>query len=422
MYKKIDLKNNVRLVLNHMPKMESASIGIWVATGSRDEDKELSGISHFLEHMIFKGTPSRSTRDIKEEIEGRGGSLNGFTSEELTCYLAKVSHEHVGIAIDVLSDMALYASINSKEVEKERNVIIEEIKMYEDLPNHLVHDVLHEMMWPEHALGRNIAGDIKTVSRIGRKELVSYKRSAYIPKNMAVVICGNLKTGKIIKKVKKIFDSRDSLKPKDIIEFKNNQSEAKIRIFNKDTAQSRLSMGIHAFGKLHKDRYALSLLHIILGANMSSRLFDNLREKRGLAYEIGTEIKKYKDTGAFVVNAGMEHAKVKEGVSLILKELKKIKNHPVPKNELKRAKEFFKVQVLLALEDTMDHMLWLGEKTMTQDKLPNKNRLIKKITSLTSGDLQRVARDVFKKENLNIAIVGPMKDKEKDSIESSIDL
>lgn len=420
MYKKTELSNNVRVIFHDMPHMESASIGVWINTGSRSEDEKLCGISHFLEHMIFKGTPSRSTKKIKEEIEGRGGSLNGFTSEELTCYLAKVSGRHIDIALEVISDMALHACINEKDVERERAVIIEEIKMYRDLPSHQVHDALNGLMWPGHPLGRSVAGEIETVSSITRQDLVDYKKENYIPMKIVLVLCGNLKRVPSIKRIKNIFNINIKTKPADFVEFNSTQSRAASRILYKETEQSRISLGVHTFGRIHGDRYALSLLHIILGANMSSRLFENIREKKGLAYEIGTEIKRYKETGGFIINAGIEHSKIKQALGLIIKELKRIKDKPVSAKELKMAKEFFKIQLSLALEDTLDHMLWLGEYFVLTDKIPDKSAIVKKIDSIEIDDLQRVARSIFNTKKLNLAAVGPIKDATKKEIEKEL--
>jgi predicted Zn-dependent peptidase len=192
MYKKTELNNGLTLATNHMPNRESMAIGIWIRTGSRNENGKNSGISHFLEHMLFKGTPSRTCRKLKEEIEGRGGSLNGFTAEEVSCFLAKVSFKHTNVALEVLSDMVLNASIDQKELERERGVIIEEIKMYQDLPNHKVHDILAEIMWPGNPLGLSIAGTIDSVSSILRNDIVEHRNSNYTSGNIAVVLCGNL--------------------------------------------------------------------------------------------------------------------------------------------------------------------------------------------------------------------------------------
>ncbi len=422
MYKTINLDNGIRVILSHMPHMESSTIGIWIGVGSRNEEAGISGISHFLEHLVFKGTPARSNRQIKREIEGRGGSLNGFTTEEITCYLAKVSGRHLNIALGVLSDMVLNARLDEKDVERERPVIIEEIKMYQDMPNHHVHDLLSELMWPGHPLGFNVAGDIESVSSIRQEDLVGYKDRNYIYQNMAIVSCGSLGHDDLIKKIKTIYRGGTKKRGMVFSRFNNRQTSPEIKIFYTDTKQSHLCIGLRSFGRMHKDRHALTLLHVILGANMSSRLFENVREKRGLAYEIGTEIKKYKDTGAFIVKAGTEHGKAKEAVRLILKELKNIKTRPVPEKELKRAKEFFKVQLLLALEDTLTHMVWLGDHVMATGRLPDKDSIIKEVESVTSGDLQRVANDIFINKNLNIALIGPTDDRNGREIEEELNL
>ena len=420
MYKKTDLNNGLTLVTNYMPNMESMAIGIWIRTGSRNEDEKNSGISHFLEHMLFKGTSSRNCKKLKEEIEGRGGSLNGFTSEEVSCFLAKVSFKHTDIALEILSDMVLNASIDGKELERERGVIIEEIKMYQDLPNHYVHDILTDIMWPGNSLGFSVAGSIDSVSAILRKDIVGYKNINYIPQNIAVVLCGNMDHEAIESRLKKIFTGTVKRKTKPISEFCNNQSEPRIKIMNKDTKQAHLCIGLHSFGRSHKDRYALSLLHVILGANMSSRLFENIREKKGLAYEIGADVKRYNETGAFVVHAGTEHKKVKEAIICILKELRETKEKNVTAGELKRAKEFFKVQLLMALEDTLEHMLWLGDYATSLNKLPDRKEIIKKLDAVTANDIRRVSNSIFNSSGLNIAVIGELTDKEQKEIEKEM--
>jgi predicted Zn-dependent peptidase len=420
MYKKTVLDNGVRLVLKHIPKMESAAVGVWVSAGSRNEDTKNSGISHFIEHMVFKGTSSRSGRDIKEEIEGRGGSLNAFTSEEMTCYFAKVSGRHVNTALDVLSDIVLNPGMKNKDIERERKVIIEEIKMYRDLPNHRVHDILTELLWPGHSLGFSIAGDIGSVSSITRQDIIDYRKNNYLPLNTAVVLCGNINYKNVIEQTKKIFRLKTEKRPGPLIDFVNKQDRPVSKFSYKDTEQSHLAMGVHTPGKDHEDKYALILLHIILGANMSSRLFENIREKRGLAYEIGSELRKYKDTGAFVINAGIEHGKVKETVSLVMKELRRIRKQLVSAEELNRAKEFFKVQLLMSLEDTMDHMLWVGEKLISSGKVPDKKSIIKKMMSISVDDLRRVGNSIFNNENLNLALIGPVKGSEEKDIEKEL--
>nr|MBU1328913.1 insulinase family protein [Candidatus Omnitrophota bacterium] len=420
MYKKTELNNGLTLVTNHMTNMESMAIGIWIRTGSRNEDEKNSGVSHFLEHMLFKGTPSRSCRKLKEEIEGRGGSLNGFTSEEVSCFLAKVSFKHQDIALEILSDMVLNASIDEKELERERGVIIEEIKMYQDLPNHHVHDMLAEIMWPGNSLGFPVAGSIDSTGSILRKDIVQYRNTNYIPENIVIVLCGNLDHGAIESRLKKIFTGAIKGKIKPVEPFCNNQSKPRMKILCKDTKQAHLCIGLHSFGKNHKDRFALGILHIILGANMSSRLFENIREKKGLAYEIGAEVKRYNETGAFVVHAGTEHKKAREAIVCILKELKGIKEKYVTAGELKRAKEFFKVQLLMALEDTVEHMLWLGDYATSLNKLPDREGIIKKVESVTVDDIKRVSQSIFNSSDLNIAVIGELEDREQREIEKEL--
>ncbi len=420
MYKKTKFSNGLTLVTNHMPHMESMSVGVWIRTGSRNENEKISGISHFLEHMLFKGTPSRSCRKLKEEIEGRGGSLNGFTSEEVSCFLAKVSFEHQDIALEVLSDMVLNASVDNEELERERGVIIEEIKMYQDLPNHYVHDILAEIMWPGNPLGFSIAGSVDSVNGILRKDIIEYRDARYVPENIVVVLCGKLDHGALESKLKKIFtgSAKGDIEPAKV--FRSNQSSPRMKVLRKDTKQAHLCIGLHSFGKAHEDRFALGLTHIILGANMSSRLFENIREKKGLAYEIGTELKKYDETGAFVVHAGTEHKKTKEAIECILEELRIIKEKNVKAGELKRAKEFFKVQLLMALEDTLEHMLWLGDHETSLNKLPDRKEIIKKIEAVTPDDIKRVSLGIFNSSGLNAALIGEFGDKEQKEIEKEL--
>lgn len=421
MHKKIGLNNGLQIILKHMPGRESVAMGIWIRVGSRHEDKPISGISHFLEHMLFKGTPSRNNRAIKEEIEGRGGSLNAFTSEEMTCYLAKVSARHADIALEVLSDMVLNASLDTRDVEREKAVITEEIKMYKDLPSHHVHDILGELMWPKNPLGFPIAGDDPSVRSITRKKLTAYKKINYIPDNIAFVLCGNLDRDSVAKKIKKIFSHSVKTNIPPIVRFNKTQKTPGVSLLCKKTEQTRLCMGLHAFDRTHKDRFVLELIHIILGANMSSRLFENVREKRGLAYDIGTDVKLYSDTGAFVISAGIDHRKADEAVGLIVKELRKIKQNLASADELKRAKEYAKVQLSMALESTTNHMLWLGEHVVMTGNLPDKKNILKKIDAVSLTDIKRVSGGIFTAPNANLAIIGPLKDENRKHMEKELE-
>ncbi len=393
-----------------MPNMQSLALGIWIKVGGRYESLAFKGISHFLEHLIFKGSKKYSCRRIKESIEGVGGSLNGFTSEELTCYLVKIPSRHLDLALDILSDMVINPLLPEEEIKKEKAVIQEEIKMYKDLPQSYVYELLDNLLWPNQSLGSSIIGTEESVNRIQRHELLSYQQSYYSPFNIIISAAGLFEYDKLITSAKDRFGN---LKTKNFNAFSKaveKQNKPQLKILAKDTEQTHLALGFHSLKRNHPLRFALDLLHIVLGANMSSRLFDELREKRGLAYEIGTVVKRYEDTGAFIVHAGIDNRKIDEAVSLILKELKKIKDKLVNLDEFKRAKEFYLGQIMLALEDTLDHMLWIGESTVTLNKTYSLKDIIKEVKKIKPEDIREICRDIFKENNLNLALIGPLKD------------
>ena len=413
MYKKIRLDNGLRIIAHRMPDMQSVAVGIWINVGGRYESEQNKGISHYLEHLVFKGTKKYSCRKIKESIEGVGGSLNGFTSEELTCYLVKIPFRYLELAVDVLSDMVLNSSLPSVEVEKEKTVILEELKMYKDLPQSYVYELLDELLWPDQPLGAPIIGTVESVNRITRNDLNLFKQQNYTPSNIVISAAGLLDYNKLKRKTEKFFSSH-KLKNKNIFtKVKEEQAKPQLKLFHKETEQTHMALGFHSFRRDHPLRHALGMLHIILGANMSSRLFNELREKRGLAYEIGTAVKRFHDTGAFLVHAGIDNNKVIETIGLILEELIRIKDRLVTNDEFKRAKEFYLGQLMLALEDTLDHMFWIGEYTATLDKTYTLGEIIKEVNKVTRKDIMRAAKEIFLENKLNLSLIGPLKDKEQ---------
>ncbi len=415
MYKRIELDNGLKIIAHHMPHMQSLAMGIWINIGGRYESSANKGISHFLEHMLFKGSRKYSCRRIKESIEGVGGSLNGFTAEELTCYLVKIPADHASQALGVLSDMVINPALPLVEIEKEKPVILEEIKMYKDQPQNYVHDLLDELLWPGQALGEPIIGTVNSVKQVTREELSSFKKRHYTAPNIVVSAAGFLDYNKLAAQIARAFASLNGKYERNVfVKAKEAQKAPQIKILDKDTEQTHLALGFHGFKRDHSLRHALGLLNIILGANMSSRLFNELREKRGLAYEIGTHAKRLKDTGSFVVHAGIDNRKVPEAIRLILKELKKIKTKPVDPDEFRRAREFYTGQLKLALEDTLDHMLWIGETTTTLDKIYTLPEIIAEVEKVKREDLRTVARAIFKEVNLNLALIGPLKGMERD--------
>jgi len=414
MYEKSALNNGLKVITHFMPKACSSSLGIWIKTGGRYESAENKGIAHFLEHLLFKGTKKYSCRQIKEEIEGKGGHLNGFTSEELTCYLVKLPSQYLNLALEILADMVLNPLLKDQDIEKERSVILEEIKMYKDQPQSYVYELLDALLWPNQALGEPVIGTFDSVNKIKREDLLKFKENYYQPQNMIISACGYLKHKDLIKKIKKIFPSLRRQSINKFLPAQEKQTKPQLKIFPKDTEQTHLALGFHGFSRIHPLRFALGLLHVILGANMSSRLFNEVREKKGLAYEIGTGLKYFQDTGAFIVHAGIDNQKINAAVDLILKELKKIKKELISQDEFRRAKEFYLGQLLLSLEDTLDHMLWIGESTATLDRVYSYKDILKEINRLSRQDIKNVAQYLFKEEKLNLALIGPLEDKSEE--------
>ncbi|HOW59429.1 MAG TPA: pitrilysin family protein [Candidatus Omnitrophota bacterium] len=401
-------ENGLRILTVPMVNRDSAGVAIWVKTGGRYESKKLSGISHILEHMLFKGTQRRTIRQIKEEIEGVGGVLNAFTGEEATCYFSKILKPYYPRALDVLSDMVLNATIPSDELAKEKTVIIEEIKMYRDLPSQHVHDLMGELLWPNQPLGRSLAGTPETVSQMTRSDILGYKRNYYHPSNILVSVSGNVDHEEVLESVASIYGKCQSKKISVFLRSESSQAKPRTHYYEKKTEQTHLVIGFHALSRMHPDRYKLGLLHVILGANMSSRLFEEVREKRGLAYEIKSNIAAYHDAGAFTVSAGVETKKTARAVSVILKELSKIRKNLVKTGELRRAKDYFMSQVYLGVEDTLDHLLWVGEKGLCSGELPDKEDIRRNVESVTLEEIQDVAKRLFQTRNLNLSLIGPV--------------
>jgi len=422
MYEKSILDNGLRIVSHRMPGMKSVSIGIWIATGSRFESERNSGISHFLEHLFFKGTGKRSAKRLKEDIEGIGGTFNGFTSEEITCFLVKVPGRHFALGVDVLSDMILNPLLKPEDIEKERMVICEEIKMYMDLPMHYVHDLLDQLFWPAHPLGRFISGTIETVSGIDRERLIKYKIRHFHPKNIVLAACGDISHTQLVKKAEKSFSASAKFKKNIFKKAVVSQVRPRTNFFFKETEQTHIALGVHALRKEHPARHALALLNIILGANMSSRLFNEVREKRGLAYDIHSSVKKYRDTGAFVVSAGVENGKLSQATGVISEELRKVKRKEVRPAEFRRAKEYYTGQLLMALEDTMSHMLWLGESMVSLNKTKTLKEVLANIEKVEIGDLKGVADRLFRTGHLSFACVGSVRDKQIKKIRQKLSL
>lgn len=391
--------------------MESVSIGVWIRAGGRYENEKNSGISHLLEHLLFKGTKRRSMKEMKEAIEGRGGTFNGFTSEEFTCYLVKLLAKDADLGVDILSDMVLSPKLDPNEIEKEKNVVIEEINMYKDMPSHYVHELLAEIMWKDQPLGMPLAGSVETVRSITREDLVKYKESFYSPKNMLLIGVGKIAPDRLVSLADKYISAPG---PSEAPAFKKvtiKQKAPELLVHNKDTEQTHVAIGLHSLDRFHPDKYTLSLVNIILGANMSSRLFHIVRDEMALCYEISSSVRKYEDSGALVISAGVDQKKLSRAIEVVMKELKRMTSEPVTMDELRRAKEYYRGQLLFALEDTMSNMLWLGEKIIAGEEEFSVKKMLERVEKTSQADIMRVAGEIFKSSNLNMAVIGPVKDR-----------
>lgn len=421
-YHQTRLANGLKVVTVPMPDRDTTAVAIWVRAGSRFEKAKVSGVSHFLEHMLFKGTKRRSTRQIKEEIEGVGGMLNAFTGEEGTCYFAKLLKEHFSKALDVLSDMVVNATLDRAEFKKEKPVILEEIKMYRDLPAQHVHELMGGLLWPGQPLGRPIAGTLESAGGISRVEMADYKNRFYQPQNMVVSVSGPVHHENVVRWCRDYYPKKSKSPASRFAKSLSRQSKPRTLFVEKPTEQTHFVIGLHGYSRIHPDRYKLGALNVILGANMSSRLFEEVREKRGLAYEIKSGLEFYEDAGSISISAGVETKKTQKTIGVILRELNKIRKEKVAEGELRRAKDYFTSQLTMALEDTLDHLLWVGERAMYQDELPDRKKICQKIEAVTAGDIRAVARDIFKIANLNLSLIGPVGTKMQKGIERDFSL
>jgi predicted Zn-dependent peptidase len=403
------LKNGLRVVLAPMPETETATVIIMTGTGSRYENAHENGLAHFLEHMFFKGTKKRpSAKAISEELDGVGAISNAFTSKDRTAYYAKVSAKYLDTALDVISDIFLNSTLPPKEIQKERGAIIQEIDMYEDMPMRTVDNVFDALLYGAgHPLGRTILGPKENIRAFKQKEFAAYHKRNYNAKNTVVCVAGAFNEQKVLAKVRKEFAKlHDGVAPT-FTPFTAEQLEARVSIKEKQTDQTQLMLGVPAYPYQHKDEYALAVLAAILGGGMSSRLFLEVREKRGLAYSVHAGVDKYPDTGSFYVQAGVEHGKLEKTVTTILDEMKKMKRTKVSAAELKKAKAYLTGTMTLSMETSDEVATNAVSSLLSIGKIRTLEEKLKAIQKVTAADVERVAKDLFKTERLNLAVIGP---------------
>jgi len=411
------LSSGLRILTVPIPSLESATVAIWVKTGSRNEDAKTSGLSHFMEHMVFKGSVKRpSARDISQAVDAIGGEFNAATSKDWTNFYIKAGKANLETAMDVLSDMVLNPLIKSEEIEREKGTIVQEIKMYEDTPMMHIGDVFEELVFEGNPLGRDTAGTEKTVRGIERSDFLNYRKAHYYPENMLVTIAGGIEEKNVLKLVEKYFGNFKSQKSKFKAQiYKSGQTKPRFKLQTKKSEQAHLILGFMGEGRSYKKRFAQSLLSVILGGGMSSRLFIEVRERRGLAYSVRTGFERYQEVGYISTYAGVNVEKTDEAVKVILDQCYGLAEgiYPVTKEELVKAKGFLKGNLALALEDTRDVSGFFGDQELFLDKCLTPEEIYKKVDEVTIADINSEAKKLFVPERLNLAIIGPFKDKEK---------
>lgn len=405
MYKKFILNNGIKVVTKEIPSVRSVSIGVWVNTGSSIENEDNNGISHFIEHMLFKGTFKRTAKDIASSMDSIGGQLNAFTSKECTCYYSKVVDSHINIAIDILSDMLFNSKFDEKDIEKEKSVVCEEINMYEDSPEDLAYDSLSKLVFNKHSLGLPILGTYDSVKSFNKDKLKKYMKKNYSSDNIVIAVAGSFEESYLIKELEKKFGQ--------VFLNKGIKNEIEKPIFNsnytyknKDIEQIHLCLGFEGLPNDDDTLYPLFILNNIFGGSMSSRLFQSVREEHGLAYSIYTHPSFYKDFGLFTIYVSLNPSQLTNLLPLISKEIKEIASNYITEDELKRSKDQLKGNYILGLESTSSIMTMLGKSQIYDKKIRSSEEVINKIDNVDMNDIKSIINKIFKKDKLSLSIVG----------------
>jgi len=407
-YRKTILGSGIRVVSETIPYVRSVSVGVWANVGSRDEDEHRNGISHFLEHMVFKGTKNRSVKEIAQSLESVGGFMNAFTTKEQTCFYARVLDERLPKAIDVLSDLLQNATFDGQEMEREKTVVIEELKNGEDDPEDLIHDHFERILFPRHSLGYPIIGTEKNLRAFTRKDLFDHVQSHYGPSNMVVAAAGNVDHDNLVRLVNRAFHpARHSSNGHTRVRPRKRKAKPSTKEIRKPITQAHLCLGTVGYSIHHKDRYPLLVLNALLGDGMSSRLYQTIRERHGLAYSVYSFISFLSDTGVFGAYIGTDRNKVDDALKLIHRELKRLRDKPVSKAELDRTKSQIKGTMMLGLENMSGRMMRLGSSELNFGSFVPLDAVLARVDGVTSDRMQRVANDLFVEENFSTVFVRP---------------
>lgn len=401
------LDSGVTVALAEMPHMASVSLGVWFGVGGRYEAAAVNGASHFIEHMLFKGTRRRSAQAISQEVEGVGGYLNAFTAEEMSCIDARARADHVELLMDVMGDMVARSRFDAADIEKERTVIRDEVAMVLDQPQQRVQEMLNELVWPNHPLGRPLTGTLESLERLDRDALLAHLRRHYVAENTCLVAAGRITW----RRWKAIATRLASLLPRGtpppFEPVAEAQDRPRVSLLRRDTEQAHLDLGIRVCSRHDRRRFALRLLNTMLGENMSSRLFQIIREDRGLAYSIESSTSLYADTGLLVISAGLDPSNLNPVLKLVMAELRRSAKEAPGRSELRRAKDYVLGQIDLNLEATEQQMIWLGEQLLGHGRATAPDGMKRALAAVTAAEVQSAARDFFRPDRLNLALVSP---------------
>jgi len=413
MYQKTTLDNGLRLVTSQVPTSRSVCLAFFLGIGSRYEQTSESGISHFVEHLCFKGTKRRpSSREVCLAIEGVGGMLNGGTDKEATVYWCKVALPHFSLALDVLVDMLRSSLFYAMDVEKERGIIMEEIALSRDMPSQLVDLLIDEVLWPDQPLGRDVAGTRETVTTMERQRMLNHWAKYYVPGNTVVTVAGDVEHQGVLTQVVKALGDWSGRQKYLWSSSDNKQNSPRLRVEARDIEQTHLCLALRGLPANHPDRFTLDLLNVILGEGMTSRLFLEVRERLGLAYEVYSSINHFSDAGSLTIYAGVEPGRLETALGAIIGELARLRQD-IPEEEIVKAKEFSKGRLLLRMEDTRSVAGWLGGQELLLERILTVDEVLAKIDAISPSDLKQMAQRLIIGDKLSLAVVGPVRQGEE---------
>ena len=404
------LPNGARVITAPQADAESVAVGFWVGVGGRHEAPSVAGASHFIEHMLFKGTRRRTAKEISQAIEGRGGYLNAYTQEDATCYYARIPHERLDEAFDVLADMYRDPKFAPAEIDRERGVIIEEMRMCHDQPQHVVQEQLMDGLWSGHPLGRPLVGSEKTLRAMTRAELDGFRRRHYQPGNTIFAMAGRLDHATCVALVKDALGRQPAGRRLTCRKAGRDVPQKRFRLARRDIEQVHAAIGFRCFGRHDSRRFALRMLNSVLGENMSSRLFQIVREKHGLAYAVQSSFQLFDETGAMVVSAGLDRVRAADALRLIGREVVRMREQPVSAGELRRARDYLQGQFRLGLEGTGSQMQWIGETLINYGRFVKPEEVLTRLMAVTAEDMRQVAAELFVPKKLTLSLVVPEKD------------